>query len=117
MVRWQQQWLYFCRFDVNLLCYESETEMATDDAGTAALKCPTLPLFITLAEMEASLLKENDNISSVPPSSHGSAAPTSVCQDFPLLMKIAAGRVGLSLPPPLIPKPVSHPHKELQLGA
>lgn len=62
-----------------------------------ALKCLTPQPFITLPETEASP-EDNDYISLV---SATSTVPTSV-------ITIVAGRAGILLHPPLIPKPVSH---------
>lgn len=54
--------------------------------------------------MEASLPKDDDNISSFSAmsASHRSAALTSVRLDLPQVMTIATGSVGLPLPPLLI---------------
>lgn len=90
-----------------LQCDESETELVIKGVETATIKCPTPPPFITQAETKASLPKDDDITSvSVISTSHGSAAPTSVRWDFPQVLTIAAGHVGLPLAPLLISKPV-----------
>lgn len=90
-----------------LQCDKSETELVIKGVETATIKCPTPPPFITWAETKASPPTDNDILSvSVTSASHGSTAPTSVRWDFPQVLTIAAGHVGLPLAPLLIPKPV-----------
>lgn len=59
---------------------------------------PTLPPFIMPAETEG-LPPEDDSIFTVSatPASYGSAALTSVCRDFPLVMNLVVGCLGLPL--------------------
>lgn len=90
-----------------LQCDKSETELVIKGVETATIKCPTPPPFITQAETKASPPKDDDITSvSVISTSHGNAAPTSVRWDFPQVLTIAAGHVGLPLAPLLISKPV-----------
>lgn len=69
------------------------------------------PLFVTPTSIGV-WPPEEESLSSVSASSAlpGSAAPTSVRHDFPLMMTTTAGHAGLKLPPPWIPESLNFLH-------